>query len=202
MNKFREIAVAGCVLAGGKSRRMGTDKAMLDLDGRPLIIHAIEGFSCFPEVLVSASDAEGYAFTGVRTVPDERPGLGPLVGFFSALRASDADYVCFRPVDVPFVPAELHSTLAGECIGKDAAVPTYKGLLEPLLVCLSKTALPALENLLDSGELKASLLFSMLDTAFVPLDTPDMRSSLGDPSAYLVNVNDPDSFAKLGKRHD
>ncbi|MCL2110967.1 MAG: molybdenum cofactor guanylyltransferase [Clostridiales bacterium] len=115
--------VAGCVLAGGMSRRMGTDKALLELDGRLLIEIAMDGFCGFPEVFVSAGDAEGcgrYAFTSVRVIPDERPSLGPLGGIVSALKASERMFVCFRPVDAPLVPAALHRLMARAC----SAIPT------------------------------------------------------------------------------
>jgi len=200
MNKSDNLSVAGCVLAGGGSRRMGTDKALLELDGKPLIMLALECFEAFPEVFISAADVDIYAFTGFRVIPDELPGAGPLAGMASALKAADADYVCFRPVDAPLAPAGLHPMLANACFGRDAAVPTSSGLPEPLFACFSKTALPVLESLLADGKLKAADAFQLLDTAFVPLDSPEVKIRLGDPSVYLVNANDPDTFSKLGKR--
>jgi len=200
MNKLKDMSVAGCVLAGGQSRRMGTDKALLEFEGKPLIACALERLSGFSEIFVSAAAAESYAFTGARIVPDEHPGMGPLGGFISALRAADSDYVCFRPVDAPLIPAELHYLIAGACLGKDAAVPTVNGFAEPLLACLSKTALTVLEELASGKNYKAGDAFPLLETAYVTLENPDIFSAFGEPSAYLVNANDPDTFAKLGKR--
>ena len=202
MNKTNDLfftSVAGCVLAGGQSRRMGTDKALLKVDGKTLIETALERFSGLPEIFISAASADSYVFTGFRIVPDELPGMGPLGGFIAALKASKSDFVCFRPVDVPLVPAELHLLLAKSCFGKDAAVPIWGGSTEPLLACLSKTALPVLENLLASGKLKVSETFPMLDMIYLDLNSSEIKSKFGEPSRYLVNVNDPKSFSELVK---
>jgi len=200
MDKPNNITVAGCVLAGGQSTRMGTDKALLELNGKTLIAHAIEKLSGFEEIIISAADPNDYAFTGIRVVPDDQPGLGPLGGFISVLKAIDSEYVCFRPVDAPLIPAKLHTLLLESCVGKDAAVPTHKKSVEPLIACVAKSALPVLERQIASGKHKASDAFSLLDTSFIYLDSKEMLRDLGNPKEYLINANDPAAFAKLGKR--
>ena len=179
---------------------MGTDKAMLDFRGKPLILHALEQFSGFTEILISAADTDLYAFTGFTIVPDESPGMGPLGGFISVLKAASFESVCFRPVDAPFVPHELHTILASACAGKDAVVPVYNGYPEPLLACLSKSSLPILDKFAAEGEYKAAAVFPLLDTYYVDLDAPEIFTAFGDPAEYLVNANDPDTFSKLRKR--
>ena len=195
------VPAAGCVLAGGKSRRMGVDKALLKLNGKYLISIALERFYGLPELLISAADMELYAFTGARTIPDERPGMGPLGGFISVLKAAESDFVCFRPVDTPFVPAALHTMLAAACQEKNAAVPICGGAIEPLLACFAKTALSVLENLAGAGNFKAADAFPLLNTAYIPIDAPEIQENLGDPTVYLINANDPESFAKLSDFH-
>jgi len=191
---------AGCVLAGGKSERMGTDKALLDFEGKTFIEHAIEKLSCFPEVYISARDVETYAFTGVPVIPDVYQNMGPLSGFISALSDLDANYVCFRSVDSPLVPAGLHPLIAGLCEGKDAAVPIYKGHVEPLLVCMSKTMLPTLMRQAENGNFKIADAFSLRDAVYVNLGDPEMIREFGDPRDYLVNANEPETLKKLRKR--
>jgi len=200
MNKSNISAAAGCVLAGGQSKRMGTDKAMLELDGKTLIEHALEKLSAFPEILISAANSSDYTFTGVRVVPDDQPGIGPLGGFISVLRASRSEYVCFRPVDAPLIPAELHALLVESCAGRDVAAPTHKGAIEPLIACISKSALPILERMAENSKYKASDAFALLDTAYIYLDSREIQNNLGNPYKYLINANDPAAFAKLGKR--
>ena len=185
------------MLAGGKSRRMGTDKALLEFGGTPLIEVALERFSGFDEVFISAPDTGAYAFTGARAIPDESPGMGPLGGIISVLKAAGQELVCFRPVDAPLVPAGLHIFLAEACACRDAAVPAFSGAPEPLLSCFSKKALPALEGLAARGALKVADAFPLLDAAWVDLGSPELVKRFGDPARYLVNANDPETFSKL-----
>jgi len=200
MDKPYIIQAAGCVLSGGKSSRMGTDKALLELGGKTLIEIALESFSDFPEIFISSKDAGSYSLEKFPVIPDEQPGIGPLGGLISALNATDYDLVCFRPVDAPFVPAGLHRLLANLCSDREVAVPIFKGSIEPLLACVSKAALITLNRQAQKGTYKVADAFSLCDTLYVPLDKPDMRHRFGNPSEYLINVNDPLTFAKLGKR--
>jgi len=190
---------AGCVLAGGGSRRMGTDKALLELDGKALVSLAVERFAGFPEILVSAADAESYAFTGARIIPDESPGMGPLGGLISVLKAAKSPFVCFRPVDAPLVPAGLHALLSAACAenAQDAAIPVFQNRPEPLLACFAKTSLPAFESLALTGDFKVAHAFPMIGAVYIPLDSPELLSRFGEPSHYIVNANDPDTFSKL-----
>ena len=186
---------------------MGSDKALLELNGKPLIALGLEALARFPEIIISAANAETYApFTGanVRIVPDELPGIGPLGGIISALKAASFDHICFRPVDAPLIPPQLHKILLTEPKGDgscgtpfDAAVPTYRGNPEPLLACFSKTALPVLESLTAEGKYKAAEAFPLLNTYYIDLETPELISLLGDPAVYLINANTPETFQKL-----
>ena len=181
---------------------MGADKALLRLGGQTLIELAIGSFSGFSEILVSAADTERYAFTNVTIVPDERPGIGPIGGIISVLKAAASPLVCFRPVDAPLVPSALHPLLAAACAGRDAAAPVYEGKAEPLLACFAKTALPVLEGLAQSGNFKIADAFPLLNCEFVQLDSPELLTLLGDPSAWLVNANDTDVFSRLALRQE
>jgi len=191
---------AGCVLAGGRSRRMGTDKALLEFDGKTLLAIALERFSGFPEILISAADTERYAFSAAKIIPDALSGMGPIGGLISVLSAAESDLVCFRPVDAPLAPTGLHLILAEACAGKDAAVPVFHDAKEPLFACLSKNALPVFEALASGGNFKVADAFPALDTVYVSLEAPELLDKLGDPMAYLMNANDPLTFTKLGKR--
>jgi Molybdopterin-guanine dinucleotide biosynthesis protein A len=99
------LPVTGVVLAGGASRRMGRDKAFLDLGGRPLIAHVLErmGEVC-AETLIVANDIPRYAGLGVRVVPDVFPGVGVLGG-------SHAKAIAASTRKVPVGPSESWATV-------------------------------------------------------------------------------------------
>ncbi len=102
------MRILGAVLAGGESRRFGSDKAEALLDGRRLLDHAADSLAPFCENVVVVGRAGG--------IPDSPlPGLGPLGGLCGALahaRANDFDAVLTTACDVPYLPAELIAALA------------------------------------------------------------------------------------------
>jgi molybdopterin-guanine dinucleotide biosynthesis protein A len=98
--------VAGYVLAGGKSLRMGRDKALLALAGKPLVLHAVtklRRLSVEVSILGNNLELEAYA----PLVRDLREGCGPMAGIEAALRNSQHDWNLILPVDVPFLPTFL-----------------------------------------------------------------------------------------------
>jgi molybdopterin-guanine dinucleotide biosynthesis protein A len=98
--------IGGYVLAGGRSSRMGQDKAMLLLDGRPLVEHAVvklKRLCAKVSILANTRALESYA----RIVPDNVSGYGPLGGIEAALRDSEFAWNLILPVDMPFLPTQL-----------------------------------------------------------------------------------------------
>ena len=128
--------IAGLILAGGRATRMGgEDKALLPLDGRPLVQHAIERLR--PQVGMLALNANGdpsrFACTGLPVIPDGVPGFaGPLAGLLAGLEWAaerGADAVVTVAVDTPFFPSDLVArlTAAAEAEGATAAVAATRG---------------------------------------------------------------------------
>jgi molybdopterin-guanine dinucleotide biosynthesis protein A len=190
-----KIAATACVLAGGKSTRMGKDKALLPYHGRALIEYTLSCMNAFDEVFVSAANADIYAFTGVPIVTDRTPNRGPIEGLAAALTAARHAQVCFRPVDTPLVPPELHQTLFTAIGDFDACVPTFGGRPEPLLGCYAKSMIEIFDHLANSGIRKVSSALSQSRILEIPLE--DHISRFGDPGVYLVNANDPETFSQI-----
>ena len=112
------------VLAGGKSRRMRTDKARLPLPGGTLVervLAQVEGL--FDEILISVSRAQVAAFPGRRTVVDEVEGLGPMAGVLAGLKAARNETCVVLACDIPDVDTRLLGSLVGKADGRDIVVP-------------------------------------------------------------------------------
>lgn len=149
----------GAVLCGGRSRRMGTDKALLVVDGRPLaatVAAALRGAGADP-VLAVGGDAEALARLGLRPVADRHPGEGPLGGILTALaQAGDDDLVVVLACDLPGVRAAGVRRVAGILRAHpDAAVavPVVDDRREPLLAAWRPSIATApLEAAFEAGE--------------------------------------------------
>ena len=104
---LREDATA-ILMAGGCSRRMGTDKSMLPVAGRPMVEHICQQLrGTFAKVVISANDAEKLAFLNLDVVADRIPGQGPLMGIASALEVSDSELNLVVACDIPEVDTAL-----------------------------------------------------------------------------------------------
>src|SRR5918995_4597916 len=126
---------AGIVLAGGRSRRMGTPKAWLDWHGSTLLRRAcgiVARGTSGPVLVVRAPGQELPPLPdGVRVVEDAREGQGPLQGILAGLEAADADVAFVASVDLPFLhPAFVRSVCAGAA-DADVALPFLGGYRQP-----------------------------------------------------------------------
>jgi molybdopterin-guanine dinucleotide biosynthesis protein A len=125
------------VLAGGESRRFGSDKALAQFRGEPLIAHVLRGLRAagFAQIAISAKAPGKYAAAagGADLLPDVRPIQTPLAGLASGLRASRHDLVFACAADMPFAAdAALIDALIAAIGGHDVAVPQAGGSLQPL----------------------------------------------------------------------
>jgi molybdopterin-guanine dinucleotide biosynthesis protein A len=158
--------VGGYVLAGGKSSRMGQDKSLLELAGKPLVHHAVTKLRrvCM-DVRILSGNPELAAYAPI--VSDLHPGCGPLGGMEAALAHSVFDWNLFVPVDMPFVPtAFLHHwvrrTLVEEKRGARLAMFTVDGLPQPTLAMVHRDVAPFVASAVERGEFK---LYPVLERA-------------------------------------
>lgn len=178
---------AGAILmAGGKSRRMGRDKAYLPVGDLPLIEHVYRQLRPhFRQVLISAATADGYGFLGAPVIVDPVSGDGPLRGIATALAASDHDTNLVMACDIPAVDVGLLRHMLRLAPGCDCVVPrTAGGHCEPLFAVYRKSALGAIEQVLRSGDRRIRDVYDLCDTRYVDLD----------PGREFANLNTLDQY--------
>jgi molybdenum cofactor guanylyltransferase len=175
---------AAIILAGGRSSRMGTDKAMLPFGGRPLIEHvARQVRPMFAEVLLSVAAGADYGFLGHRMVTDRQPGQGPLMGIASALAASRHDLNLIVSCDMPEVPADVVGRLLRAAREADGAVAVGPdGHPEPLLAVYRRSMLASAETALASGARRVVSMFDGCRVRHVPV--PAGFRNLNTPAEY------------------
>jgi len=206
-----QLPVHGFVLAGGKSTRMGQDKALLHLGGRTLVEIAVEKLREFcAEVSIAGNreDLCGYA----PVVREERVDAGPGAGIEAGLKACNQPWAMFVPVDVPLVPAEFLRIWCEEAFRVRMSV-SYLGMTEkqPAFCLLQRERLDSFSRLLDGGERQLELLLNLSASAdgyaswmydeWELYGNPGHSDYHGPDRATLerwfTNVNSPEDLARV-----
>jgi molybdopterin-guanine dinucleotide biosynthesis protein A len=180
------------IQAGGKSERMGRDKAGVLLAGRPLITHVLERVAHLgADILVTTNAPDDYAFLGVRLVADEQPGAGALAGLQTALRAARCETVLVLACDLPFVCLPLLEHLLRLAPQADAVVPRWRGEYEPLHAIYNRTCLPAIDRSLAEGRRR---MISFLPAVRLTVVEEDQVAAYDPQGLTFFNVNTPDDL--------
>ncbi|MFC7678635.1 molybdenum cofactor guanylyltransferase [Paenibacillus sp. GCM10028914] len=214
-SRFMEFPIlTGIILAGGSSRRMGCDKAMLPVGGVSSIKRAQRCLEeVCDEVLISVNTSNPYDFTGLRTVEDMYTGKGPMAGLHACLRASRTEWNVVAACDMPFVStAIIHGLLrevssSGGKVSKsgstgeaksdetplNAVIPVMDGQIQPLLALYHRDVLASLENRLKRNELRMKEWLGDLNILYISVEE---LSRLTGRSADrdLFNMNRPEDY--------
>ena len=147
-------STAGFVLAGGRSTRMGVDKALVRLRGRPLVVHALEILRG-AGLAASIAGARSPLSTFGPVVEDVEPGKGPLGGICASLASTAAQRAVFVPVDLPLLPSSLVAYLVrhAEITGRAVTLASVAGLTQTFPAVVDQAALPWLKAELSAGRL-------------------------------------------------
>ncbi|MBW7475136.1 molybdenum cofactor guanylyltransferase [Paenibacillus oenotherae] len=209
---MRDKGISGIVLAGGQSVRMGTDKALLDINGKPLLQLLVEQLSelCEPVIIAvgdgereqSYRDALGEWSQRSIFVRDAYPGSGPLAGLHAALSALPEGYAFVTACDMPCLSEPLlrrmiaRTEAAGRTaapspdtsaeIGIAAAPDVIMTAEQPFHALYHARIAGKLEGLLQEGEYRVMRMLAQLSTEVIPLDEEEEQAfqNLNTPEAY------------------
>ena len=183
-----KYAWTGVVLAGGKSTRMGQDKALLEVDGKPLLLHAIEKLKPHVRELIVIGEPRKYGHIWPDVLPDEIPGLGPLGGIVTAMGAARHDRMLVLAVDVPGVNADLLERLKLELPeNADALVPRHDGQLEPLVAAYHRRCHTAFMDHITRSQLSMHGALADVQAAYLDIQPGEK----GWPEDLFRNLNSP-----------
>lgn len=177
------------ILCGGQSRRMGTCKARLTVEGEPVLHRLAGALFFFEERLLSANDASLGAGLSWTVVEDRFPGLGPGAGLHAALLAAKKEALLCVPCDLPAFSEQAARCLLAQFPGDCAAMVCRDGTgrLHPLCGIYTKQMLPALERRLSAGSCRMTELLE--DAPTVVLDTAPLL-----PDDVFFNMNTPADY--------
>lgn len=161
----------GFVLAGGKSRRMGQDKALLLFEGRPLGLRAAELVQQVCGDVTLVGDPAKFAAWGFPVICDLYPDRGPLGGIHAALAHCDARLALVVGCDMPYLSLEFLHFLAGLARESeaDAVIPESEAFgYEPLCAVYARACLAPVEQALQESRCKVSEVFGQLRLRLIP----------------------------------
>jgi len=180
--------LTAAILAGGKSSRMGADKALLPFRGKPMISAVVDAARpVAAELFVVVDEGQPYHALGLKTVADVHKGRGPLGGLHAALSASRTEATLLLACDIPLVSTSLLRHLAAFPSDASARVAEIDGRIHPLCAVYDMRCLPVIEQLIADDRLAMAALLDAVRTQRVPI-TPDLP--LYRPN-LLANINDP-----------
>jgi len=184
----RPVHTSVIILAGGKSSRMGMDKAFLEIDGKNTITRLHNLLTpFFDETILSVNTEKKISFNGIKIVRDSEDGHGPLMGIYSSLEASLSPVNFVIACDIPEVNMTLLFELLAQSEEYDIAVPSFtEGQYEPLFAVYAKCVADAAGKILDNHKRRIIELFTECKTTVVP--SPD--------NAWYINLNTPDDYRR------
>jgi molybdopterin-guanine dinucleotide biosynthesis protein A len=190
--------MTGIILSGGKSIRMGENKAFIEIEGVSIIerIHTLFN-ELFEEVIIVTDQKGLFAKFGSKIYPDFFPERGVLGGLYTGIFYSPFYYSFCVACDMPFIQKSLVEYLIKNTGDEDVIVPRTKDGLQPLHAVYSKNCLDPIKTLIEQGKYKIVDFYHLVkvkvveENAFFNLD-PTGKS--------FVNVNTPEELSLTRKR--
>ncbi len=210
--------VSALILAGGKSRRMGRDKAFIEVDGEPMIARIIARLEPLSsDLIIVANDRDAYTPLGIKIVGDVYPDMGSLGGIYSGLQAAREEHGLAVACDMPFLNLDLLRYLSSLADDYDVVIPRASSTsgkrphasgngsrprlvlakdrdLHPLHAVYSKRCLPAMQAHVLAGDLRVVSFFEEVRMRVVE---PAEVERFDPQHLSFFNLNTPDDLMTL-----
>lgn len=191
--------MTGIVLAGGRSSRFGSDKALAPWKGTTMLEAVLSAIKpLFPLVIVVARNLDrlrSLEGPGVRLVPDAFQPEHPLGGLHTGLSACPTAHAFACGCDMPLVNPALVRLVSGHAPGFDAVVPVFDGYPQPLFAVYSRDCLPAMGEMIAEGNLRMGDLARRVKARLIPEE--EVRTA--DPKGVsFMDVDTPGDLHRAG----
>jgi len=185
--------IAGFVLAGGASSRMGRAKALLEIGGAPLLVRTVRLVESVAAPATVIGNAGAYESLGVRAIDDDFPGAGPLEAIATALRVSKASWNIIVACDLPYLTHEWLEYLATRALAStaDAVVPMNTLGAEPLCAAYHKCGEPLIRTAIERGVRKVT---DGLKSLRIETIEPAEWKAFDSDGLLFKNMNSPEDY--------
>lgn len=186
----------GVLLAGGASKRMGYDKALIKLTGGALYTRCLDLLRLYFRTVIIAGNRPDLSCQSIRAIPDLYPGSA-LGGLYTALRSAQTDWIFVAPCDMPYPDSRILELLIENRNGFDAVVPRTPEGYEPVFALYHKKCLPVMAAMLKRGEYRIYDFYQKIKIYYLYWhQMPDgwERS--------LLNLNTPEQLEQLRREQE
>lgn len=187
--------LTGAILAGGQSRRFGSNKALVTVDGVRLIDRVIDSIAmvCEPIMLI-ANDLKPYYDVRAALVQDFIPHQGPLGAIYTALLFSPHEWVFVKATDMPYINLEIIRKMQALAAGWDGVAPVLADKFEPLFALYNRRCLPAIADILQGEERKVTSFYGKVKIRALE---EDQWRAIDEEGRSFLNINTIEDWEKL-----
>jgi len=161
--------ITGIVLSGGQSRRIGQDKGLILLGGKPMVSYSINVLAKVCGNILIGANQETYNNFGYPVIGDEISGAGPAAGILSCLKASNTNHNFILSCDMPLISTNLIKWILENRSDADVVLPIHNGLPEPLCGYFNKAIVADLESMINSNIFKLQDIHKQLKTKYLEI---------------------------------
>lgn len=187
--------ISGVILAGGRSSRLGVNKAFIEIEGKKIIKIQIDLLNNFcKELIVVSKNTSLYSDLPCRTVKDIVDYLSPLSGIYTGLKSSKFNSIFVVACDMPFLNSKLIEYQLGFADGYDVVVPQHEGDYEALHALYSKNCIPLIEEMFKNSNFRIYDFYSFVRVKIVN----DAEIKKHDPEMIsFENINTKDDLKRI-----
>ena len=185
--------ITGVLLAGGRSRRMGHDKARIEIGGRPLLCRSLDLLCHYFTTVFIAGNRPDLETEDIKSIPDIYPGSA-LGGLYTGLRSAHTDWIFVAPCDMPYPDPRILELLLKLRNGYDAVVPRTPQGYEPVFALYHKSCLSHMKSMLQQGQYRIYDFYQSINVHY--LEWQHMPEGW---ERSLLNINTPEQLEQLQK---
>jgi len=190
--------MTGIVLAGGKSTRIGMEKAFLRIGDKVIIEEILAKLSrIFPKIMVVTNSPASYYYLGVEVVKDILPGKGALGGIYSGLAASETHYNFVLACDMPFISLDLIEYMRKNAEGHDVVIPKLNNYFQPLHAIYSKDCIQPIKEQLHRNDLQVFGFFDRIEVKCISAEEVKMFDPRGIAFFNINTKNDTEEAERI-----
>ncbi len=184
--------IGGIILAGGKSSRMGQNKAMMKIADKHLIEYVYDIINKFTNQIIISSNNDEYSFLSCKTVPDLYQNIGPVAGIFSCLKKAKYEKNIVMSCDTPFVSEKIIKEIIQKSSNYDVTIVRNGDFIEPLIGVYNKSIINIFEKAILEKNYSIRRVIKQSNINIIDLQ----EDNLVDFQKSFFNINNQKEFLK------